>query len=43
MCGRNGGGYSRAWIKGKQVRVEKDKIVEYRVDMKATFIVHDED
>lgn len=30
-----------AWIKEQQVRVEKGKIVEYRVDMKVTFIVHD--
>jgi flavin-binding protein dodecin len=30
-----------AWIKEQQVRVEKGKIVEYRVDMKITFIVHE--
>ncbi len=29
-----------AWIKEQQVRVEKGKIVEYRVDMKVTFILH---
>jgi len=32
-----------AWIKEQQVRVEKGKVVEYRVDMKITFIVHDKD
>jgi flavin-binding protein dodecin len=32
-----------AWIKEQQVRVEDGKIVEFRVDMKVTFIVHDED
>ena len=29
-----------AWIKEQQVRVENGKIVEYRVDMKVTFILH---
>jgi len=32
-----------AWIKEQQVRVEDGKIVEYRVDMKVTFIIHDGD
>lgn len=30
-----------AWIKEQQVRIEKGKIVEYRVDMKVTFILHE--
>ena len=30
-----------AWIKEQQVIVEKGKIVEYRVNMMVTFIVHD--
>lgn len=30
-----------AWIKEQQVRVEKGKIAEYRVNMNVTFIVHD--
>jgi flavin-binding protein dodecin len=30
-----------AWIKEQQVVVEKGKIVEYRVNMNVTFIVHD--
>ena len=30
-----------AWIKEQQVIVEKGKIVEYRVNMLVTFIVHD--
>ena len=30
-----------AWIKEQQVRVEKGKIVEYRVNMMLTFLVHD--
>lgn len=29
-----------AWIKEQQVRVEDGKIVEYRVDMKVTFLLH---
>jgi flavin-binding protein dodecin len=29
-----------AWIKEQQVRVENGKIVEFRVDMKVTFILH---
>ncbi len=28
-----------AWIKEQQVRVEDGKIVEYRVDMKVTFVL----
>jgi len=32
-----------AWIKEQQVRVEKGKIVEYRVNMNVTFIVHDKE
>jgi len=30
-----------AWIKEQNVRVENGKIVEYRVNMMVTFIVHD--
>jgi len=30
-----------AWIKEQQVVVENGKIVEYRVNMNVTFIVHD--
>jgi len=30
-----------AWIKEQQVRLENGKIVEYRVDMKVTFVLHD--
>jgi len=30
-----------AWIKEQQVRVENGRIVEYRVDMKVTFVVHE--
>jgi len=30
-----------AWIKEQKVVVENGKIVEYRVDMKVTFVVHD--
>lgn len=29
-----------AWIKEQQVRVDNGQIVEYRVDMKVTFILH---
>jgi flavin-binding protein dodecin len=29
-----------AWIKEQKVVVEKGQIVEYRVDMKVTFVVH---
>ncbi len=29
-----------AWVKEQQVRVENGKIVEYRVDMKVTFVLH---
>jgi flavin-binding protein dodecin len=29
-----------AWIKEQQVKVEKGKITEYRVDMKITFVLH---
>ncbi len=29
-----------AWVKEQQVRVDNGKIVEYRVDMKVTFILH---
>ena len=29
-----------AWIKEQQVRVEGGKIVEFRVDMKVTFVLH---
>ena len=28
-----------AWVKEQQVRVDNGKIVEYRVDMKVTFIL----
>jgi len=28
-----------AWIKEQQIRVEDGKIVEYRVDMKVTFVL----
>ncbi|MFA5422756.1 MAG: dodecin family protein [Phycisphaerae bacterium] len=28
-----------AWIKEQNVRVENNKIVEYRVDMKVTFVL----
>ncbi len=30
-----------AWIKEMQVKVDKGKITEYRVDMKVTFVVHE--
>ena len=30
-----------AWIKEQNVRVENGKIVEYRVNMMVTFIIHD--
>ncbi|HSA58001.1 MAG TPA: dodecin family protein [Gemmatimonadaceae bacterium] len=30
-----------AWIKGQQVVVENDKITEYRVLMKVTFVLQD--
>ena len=30
-----------AWIKGQQVVVEKEKIIEYRVLMKVTFVLTD--
>jgi dodecin len=29
-----------AWVKEQQVRLENGKIVEFRVDMKVTFILH---
>jgi len=29
-----------AWIKEMQVKIENGKIVEYRVDMKVTFVIH---
>jgi hypothetical protein len=29
-----------AWVKEQQVRVDNGKIVEFRVDMKVTFILH---
>lgn len=29
-----------AWVKEQQVRVDNGKIVEYRVDMKVTFVLH---
>lgn len=29
-----------AWIKEMQVKVEGRKIIEYRVDMKVTFVIH---
>lgn len=29
------------WIKDQQVSLEKDKIVEYRVNLKVTFILSD--
>jgi flavin-binding protein dodecin len=29
-----------AWIKEMQVKVDKGKITEYRVDMKVTFVIH---
>jgi flavin-binding protein dodecin len=29
-----------AWIKEQQVRLENGKIVEFRVDMKVTFVLH---
>lgn len=30
-----------AWIKEQKVVVENGKIVEYRVDMKVTFVLHE--
>lgn len=30
-----------AWIKEQEVRLENGKIVEYRVNMKVTFVLHD--
>ena len=30
-----------AWIQDQEVRIEGDKIVEYRVHMKVTFILND--
>lgn len=32
-------GIRGAWIKEQMVRVENDKVVEFRVDMKVTFIL----
>jgi flavin-binding protein dodecin len=32
-------GVSGAWIQGQKVVVEKGKIVEYRVNMKVTFVL----
>ncbi len=32
-----------AWIKEQQVRLENGKIVEFRVDMKVTFVLRDKD
>lgn len=32
-------GIRGAWIKEQTVRVENDKIVEFRVDMKVTFVL----
>jgi len=29
-----------AWVKEMQVKVDKGKITEYRVDMKVTFVIH---
>ena len=29
-----------AWIKEMQVKIENGKIVEWRVDMKVTFVIH---
>lgn len=28
-----------AWVKEQMVRVENDKVVEYRVDLKVTFVL----
>lgn len=33
-------GIRSAWIKDQQIKVEKGKITEYRVDMKVTFVLH---
>ena len=30
-----------AWVKGLKVDIENNKIVDYRVDMKVTFILED--
>jgi dodecin len=30
-----------AWVKEMQVKVDKGKITEYRVDMKVTFVLHE--
>jgi flavin-binding protein dodecin len=30
-----------AWVNGQQVKVQKGKIVEYRVQLKVTFILND--
>ena len=32
-----------AWIKEQQVRLENGKIVEFRVDMKVTFVLHEKE
>lgn len=34
-------GIEGAWIKGQKVTVKNNKISEYRVDMKVTFILKD--
>ena len=30
-----------AWVKDQYVKVDKDKIVEYRVNLKVTFVLED--
>lgn len=30
-----------AWIKEQQVKIEDGRIVEFRVDMKVTFVIHE--
>lgn len=32
-------GIRGAWVDGQQVRVEDDKVVAYRVDLKLTFVL----
>ena len=29
-----------AWVQGQQVKVEKGRVVSFRVDLKVTFVVH---
>jgi len=41
VTGRASSPGSEAWIQDQEVRIADDKIVEYRVHMKVTFILAD--